>query len=173
MGRGRSRGVRVARFPGRFRYVREERQGLSYAGTGRSRRPATTSSPSLDDDVEVDVDWLRHLASAYETAAIMLPWRPGRDLIYPGPAPMARRAGEGYLTKVDYGPDRRPAGPDELYGVGTSASRRIGRARLAGSGPTWAVWGLADRERGDRSCSAHRLGGRGGSPTRPCRRASA
>ena len=113
----------AGRFPGRFRYVREERQGLSHARNRAVAEARHDIVAFLDDDVEVDVDWLCNLASAYEGgdyAAVG-----GRaHLIYPGPRPRwLGERDEGYLTKVDYGPDRRPAGPDELFGLNLSLKR--------------------------------------------------
>lgn len=113
----------AGRFPGRFRYVREERQGLSHARNRAVAEARHDIVAFLDDDVEVDADWLCNLASAYESgdyAAVG-----GRAyLIYPGPRPRwLGERDEGYLTKVDYGPDRRPAGPDELFGVNLSLKK--------------------------------------------------
>src|SRR6266511_6080727 len=55
------------RSPGRFRYVREERQGLSHARNRAVAEARHDIVAFLDDDVEVDADWLCNLASAYES----------------------------------------------------------------------------------------------------------
>ncbi len=102
---------------GPLRYIQEPRQGLSLA---RNRAIAEANSEIiafLDDDVDVDPDWLINLASAFEEgdhAAVG-----GRaHLVYPCPRPRwLGERDEGYLTKVDLGPDPRKAASDELFGV--------------------------------------------------------
>jgi glucosyl-dolichyl phosphate glucuronosyltransferase len=108
------------RFGGRLRCVREERQGLSHARNRAIAEARYEVVAFLDDDVDVDPRWLRNLAAAYaggDVAAVG-----GRAfLVYPGPRPRWLGDGiEGLLTKVELGPDRRPAVAGELYGVNLS-----------------------------------------------------
>jgi hypothetical protein len=74
----------------------------------------------LDDDVDVDQAWLGNLCNAYAAGGIA--GVGGRAyLVFPGPKPQwLSESIEGLLTKVDLGPSRRPAKPDELYGVNLS-----------------------------------------------------
>lgn len=107
-------------FEGRLRYIHEARQGLSHARNRAVAESRHELVAFLDDDVEVDGNWLLSLATAYETskyAAIG-----GRTyLVYPGARPswLGERS-EGALTKMEYGPKARPANPGELYGVNLS-----------------------------------------------------
>jgi glycosyltransferase involved in cell wall biosynthesis len=107
----------MASFPGRVVYVLEERQGLSFARNRAVAEARHDVVAFLDDDVDVDPAWLPGRASAFASgdyAAVG-----GRaPLVYPGARPSwLGDRDEGYLTKVELGPERRPAGPDELYGV--------------------------------------------------------
>jgi glycosyltransferase involved in cell wall biosynthesis len=107
-------------FGGRLRYVREERQGLNYARNRAIDEATYEIVAYLDDDVDVDPRWLWHLADAYAVGDVA--GVGGRAyLVYPGPKPhWLGESLEGYLTKVELGPDRRPAGVHELYGVNLS-----------------------------------------------------
>jgi glucosyl-dolichyl phosphate glucuronosyltransferase len=108
---------------GRLRYVEESCPGLSAA---RNRAVAESESEIvafLDDDVDVDRDWLRALADAYRSndyAAIG-----GRaHLVYPGSKPRWISGSiEGLLSRVDYGDQRQVVEPDWLYGVNLSIRR--------------------------------------------------
>jgi glucosyl-dolichyl phosphate glucuronosyltransferase len=106
-----------SRLPGPLRYIHEARQGLSHARNRAIEEARSEIVAFLDDDVEVDPRWLIGLASAFasgDAAAVG-----GRAyLSYPGVKPRwLDGRDEGYLTKVELGPDRRPAAPDELFGV--------------------------------------------------------
>jgi glycosyltransferase involved in cell wall biosynthesis len=110
-------------FGGRFRYVEEEMQGLSHARNRALAESRFEVIAFLDDDVEVDPNWLGALVAAYraeDCAAVG-----GRAyLVYPRPRP--RWLGEqveGLLSKVEGGGRRRTAEPDELYGVNLSLRR--------------------------------------------------
>ena len=107
-------------FDGRLRCVEEPRLGLSH-GRNRAITEARHDIVAfLDDDVEVDPNWLRALTAAYaggDCAAVG-----GKAyLIYPAARPqwLGDRL-EGYLSKVDHGPRQRPAEPDELFGLNVS-----------------------------------------------------
>lgn len=121
-------------FGGRLRYVREERQGLNYARNRAIDEARYDVVAYLDDDVDVGPGWLRHLAAAYASGDIA--GVGGRAyLVFPGPRPgWLGPAIEGLLTKVELGPDRRPAGVGELFGVNLSFRkdwlRRAGGFRL-------------------------------------------
>jgi glycosyltransferase involved in cell wall biosynthesis len=121
-------------FPGTLRYVREGRQGLSHARNRAVAEARHEIIAFLDDDVDVNVNWLRNLAAAYEAgdhAAVG-----GRALlVYPTARPgwLGERS-EGLLTKVDYGLRARPAAPDELYGVNLSF-RKAWLERVGGFRP--------------------------------------
>jgi glycosyltransferase involved in cell wall biosynthesis len=126
------------RFAGRFgrgfRYIREERQGLSYARNRAVKEARYGVVAFLDDDVDVDPGWLRNLAAAYEQGDYAVVGGKAY-LIFPRPRPRwLGERDEGYLTKVDLGPDRRPAGPDELFGVNLSFKKewieRVGGFRV-------------------------------------------
>ncbi len=108
------------RFGDRLRYVREERQGLNHARNRAIREARYEIVAYLDDDVDVDQKWLKHLCEAYTSGDIA--GVGGRAyLVYPGPKPTwLGESIEGLLTKVELGPHRRPAGVDELYGVNLS-----------------------------------------------------
>jgi glycosyltransferase involved in cell wall biosynthesis len=110
----------LPRFGGRLRYVREERQGLSHARNRAIDAAAYEVVAYLDDDVDVDPRWLRSLCDAYASGDVA--GVGGRAyLVYPGPKP--RWLGEpieGLLTRVELGPERRPAGVGELFGVNLS-----------------------------------------------------
>ena len=53
-------------FGGRLRGVRESKQGLSHARNRAVAEARHEIIAFLDDDVDVDVNWLRSLAAAYE-----------------------------------------------------------------------------------------------------------
>jgi glycosyltransferase involved in cell wall biosynthesis len=104
----------------RLRYVREERQGLNH-GRNRAITEAKYEIVAyLDDDVNVDPQWLRHLCAAYASGDVA--GVGGRaSLVFPGPQPRwLSEARAGLLTRVELGPHRRPAGVNELYGVNVS-----------------------------------------------------
>lgn len=110
----------VPQFGDRLRYVREERQGLSHARNRAIDSAEYEVVAYLDDDVDVDPRWLKNLRDAYASGDVAAVG--GRAyLVYPGSRP--RWLGEqleGLLTRVELGPDRRPAGVGELYGVNLS-----------------------------------------------------
>ncbi len=110
-------------FSGRLRYVREPRQGLSHARNRAIDEARFEVVAYLDDDVDVEPEWLRALCDAYASGDVA--GVGGRAyLVFPGPRP--RWLGEsidGLLTKVELGPVRRPAGVHELYGVNLSFRR--------------------------------------------------
>lgn len=125
--------IAAGRFSGRLRRVVEMKQGLCHA---RNRAIAESRGgvvAFLDDDVEVNPSWLQALASAHSAgdyAAIG-----GKAyLIYPHERPAwVTNRDEGLLSKVDHGPDRRPAKADELFGLNVSFRkewlRRVGGFR--------------------------------------------
>ena len=96
-------------FGGRLRYVREERQGLSHARNRAIGEARFEIVAYLDDDVDVDPAWLRHLSNSYASGDVAAVG--GRaHLVYAGPKP--RWLGEpieGLLAKVELGPEP-PAG---------------------------------------------------------------
>jgi glycosyltransferase involved in cell wall biosynthesis len=100
--------------------VREERQGLNHARNRAVEEARYEIVAYLDDDVDVDPNWLKHLSDAYASGDVA--GVGGRAyLVYPGPKPAwLGESIEGLLTKVELGPHRRPAGVDELYGVNMS-----------------------------------------------------
>jgi glycosyltransferase involved in cell wall biosynthesis len=120
-------------FAGHLRCVLESEQGLNHA---RNRAVAEAAHPVvafLDDDVEVDVHWLCAVADAFSSSK---PAAVGGKayLIFPSSRPMwLPTACEGLLSKVDRGPTRRPAAPDELYGLNLSVDKnwiaRVGSFR--------------------------------------------
>ncbi|MCI0705127.1 MAG: glycosyltransferase family 2 protein [Planctomycetia bacterium] len=107
-------------FGGRLRCVRETQQGLNHARNRAIQEARHEIVAYLDDDVDVDPKWLRHLSEAYASGDIA--GVGGRAyLVYPGPKPQwLGESIEGLLTKVELGPKRRPAGVDEIYGVNLS-----------------------------------------------------
>lgn len=123
----------AGRFSGRLRRVVEMKQGLCYA---RNRAIAESRGhlvAFLDDDVEVDPNWLEALASAH-SVGLYAAVGGKAYLIYPQmrPAWITDRD-EGLLSKVDHGPDRRPAKADEIFGLNVSFRkdwlRRVGGFR--------------------------------------------
>jgi glucosyl-dolichyl phosphate glucuronosyltransferase len=107
-------------FGDRLRCVREQKQGLNHARNRAIQEARYEIVAYLDDDVDVDPQWLRHLSNAYADGHIA--GVGGRAyLIYPGPKPQwLGESMEGLLSRVELGPHRRPAGVDELYGVNLS-----------------------------------------------------
>lgn len=107
-------------FGGRLRHILEEKQGLSHARNRAISEARYDIVAFLDDDVNVDLNWMRQLAVAYqdeEVAAVG-----GRaSLNYPSTKPKWLGEGEeALLTKVELGSGRRPALPDEIFGVNLS-----------------------------------------------------
>ena len=108
------------RFGGRLRYFREPAQGLSHARNRAVAEAKFEIVAFLDDDVNVDPDWLVWLWAVYvsgDRAAVG-----GKaDLVYPAARPKWLGDDlEGYLSRVDLGPKPRAALPDELFGVNLS-----------------------------------------------------
>lgn len=118
-------------FGGRLRYVREETQGLSHARNRAIVEARFEIVAYLDDDVDVDPNWLDRLCDAYSSGDVA--GVGGRaHLVFPGPKP--RWLGdsiEGFLTRVELGPNRRPSGVGELYGVNMSF-RKVWLDRIGG-----------------------------------------
>jgi glucosyl-dolichyl phosphate glucuronosyltransferase len=107
-------------FNGRLRFVRELRQGLNHARNRAIEEARHEIVAYLDDDVDVDPLWMRHLSEAYareDVAGVG-----GRTyLVYPGAKPKwLGESIEGLLSKVELGPHRRSAGEGEVYGVNMS-----------------------------------------------------
>ncbi len=97
------------RYPGRFRYVFEPQQGLSYARNAGIRESQSKILAFTDDDVTVEPDWLWNLTSvlqAGEWAGAGGPIKP----VWPGPLP-------GWLSTAD--PDTM--GPYGEFNLGTEA----------------------------------------------------
>jgi len=120
-------------FNGCLRYVREAQQGLSHARNRAIAEARYDIVAFLDDDVEVDKEWLRNLAAAYDSgdyAAI----GGSAHLVYSCQKPrwLEGRA-ERFLSKVDCGPFRRLVEPDEICGVNFSVKKewltRVGSFR--------------------------------------------
>src|SRR3954449_731537 len=90
-------------FGGRLRYVREPRQGLSHARNRAIDEARYEVVAYLDDDVDTDPGWLRHLTAAYADGDVA--GVGGRAyLVFPGPRPRWLGAAiEGLLTKVELG----------------------------------------------------------------------
>jgi GT2 family glycosyltransferase len=111
-------------FGGRLRYIEEPLQGLSHARNRGVEESRFDIIAFLDDDVDVDLLWLRGLVTAYETEECG--GVGGRAfLIYPDIRPAwLNDESEGLLTKVEHGPSRREAAFDELYGVNMSMHRK-------------------------------------------------
>jgi glycosyltransferase involved in cell wall biosynthesis len=110
----------VPLFGGRLRYVREEKQGLSHARNRAIEEAKFEIVSYLDDDVDVDPNWLRCLCDAFAGGAVAAVG--GRAyLVFPGPKPAwLGDAIEGLLTKVELGDARRPCLASEVYGVNMS-----------------------------------------------------
>ncbi|APW59900.1 glycosyltransferase family 2 protein [Paludisphaera borealis] len=119
------------RFGGRLRYIWEGRQGLSRARNRAVEESRFDVVAFIDDDVDVDAFWLDRLAAACEGGDYDVVG--GRALLsYPRPRPgWLGDRDEGFLTKVDHGPERRAATPDELYGVNLSI-RKSSLLRVGG-----------------------------------------
>jgi len=107
-----------------LRLVREHRQGLSHARNCAVVAAKYDVIAFLDDDVDVDKNWLSAMAAAFADeryAAVG-----GRALlVFPvkRPAWLGDRD-EASLTKVDLGDARRDAAADELYGLNLAIRRR-------------------------------------------------
>jgi glucosyl-dolichyl phosphate glucuronosyltransferase len=106
-----------------LRYVEEPQQGLSHARNRAVAESRYEIIAFLDDDVDVDPNWLKALVKAYQEencAAVG-----GKAyLIFPGGRPEWLSPQEdGKLSRVDLGPITRPAKPDELFGVNLSFRR--------------------------------------------------
>ena len=109
-----------AHFEGRLRHVREDRLGLSHARNREVAEARHEIIAFLDDDVDVDSGWLRGLADAYRSSDFAAVGGKAY-LVYPTSRPVwLGERDEGLLTKVDYGPEKRLAQADELYGVNLS-----------------------------------------------------
>jgi glycosyltransferase involved in cell wall biosynthesis len=109
-------------FGGRLRCVDESRPGLNHARNRAIADARHDVIAFLDDDVDLDPGWLRGLCVAIrDLAAAGQDWAAigGRALlVYPGPRPAwLPGSAEGLLSKIDCGPDRRPATVDEVFGL--------------------------------------------------------
>ena len=105
------------RFKGALRYVKETKQGLSHARNRAIAESRFDVVGFLDDDVDVDREWLRAMTAAFSQNSYAAVG--GRAfLVYPNARPrwLGERS-EGLLTKVERGADARVAEPDELYGL--------------------------------------------------------
>ncbi|MBN9519685.1 glycosyltransferase [bacterium] len=107
-------------FEGRLRYVREARPGLSHARNRAIDEARHEVIAYLDDDVDVAPSWLNALRAAYASGDVA--GVGGRAyLVYPARRPRwLSDTREALLTRVELGPDRRPSGAGELYGVNLS-----------------------------------------------------
>lgn len=107
-------------FAGRLKYTRETRQGLSHARNTAMREAKYEIVAFLDDDVDVSSEWLRRLSAVFAEEDVATVG--GRAfLVYPSERPKwLSEEIEGLLTKVELGEERRPARPDEVYGVNLS-----------------------------------------------------
>ncbi len=110
-------------FSGLLHYVRESRQGLSHARQRAVAESRYEVVAFLDDDVDVDVQWLRAMEAAHARGEFAVVGGQAR-LVYPAPRPrwLAERS-EGLLTKVELGDQARLAQPDELFGVNLSVRK--------------------------------------------------
>jgi glucosyl-dolichyl phosphate glucuronosyltransferase len=114
----------AAKFPVPLRVVAENRQGLSHARNRGIDAARYDVIAYLDDDVDVDRNWLKAMAAAHaedQYAAIG-----GRaSLVYPAGRPdWLGDADDGLLSKVELGDERKLVGPDDIYGVNLSFRRR-------------------------------------------------
>jgi glucosyl-dolichyl phosphate glucuronosyltransferase len=108
------------RFGGRLRHIYEERLGLSNARNRAIQEARHEIVAFLDDDVDVDPDWLRAICDAYRSGDYAVVGGKAH-LVYPCARPRwLSDETEGLLTKVDLGPVRREAQPGELYGLNLS-----------------------------------------------------
>jgi len=110
----------VPLFGGRLRCVNESKQGLNHARNRAIAEARYEIVAYLDDDVDIDRRWLKHLAEAYASGDVA--GVGGRAyLVYPRPRPhWLGEDIEGLLTKVELGPERRPASSGEIFGVNLS-----------------------------------------------------
>jgi glycosyltransferase involved in cell wall biosynthesis len=112
-------------FGRRLRYVEEARPGLNYA---RNRALSEARFPVvafLDDDVDVDRNWLGALARAHADGRYAAVGGKAY-LVYPGDGRPPRWLGpaqEGLLSKVDHGDVRREVGPGDLFGLNLSVRK--------------------------------------------------
>jgi GT2 family glycosyltransferase len=113
----------MSRFGERLRYFEEPNQGLSHARNRAVAECRFEIVAFLDDDVNVDPNWLNGLVKAFreENCAVV----GGRAyLVYPYARPSwLSEKNEGLLSPVERGPVRRLAMSDELYGVNLSFQR--------------------------------------------------
>lgn len=133
-------GSRTGQLRKRLRCVDEPEPGLSSARNRAVAESEYDVIAFIDDDVDVDRHWLVALRDAHESGDFAAVGGQAR-LVYPFDRPAwLSDATEGLLTKVELGPRRRIAGPDELYGLNLSVRRdwfrRVGgfRADLGRSG---------------------------------------
>ncbi|MGA3067353.1 MAG: glycosyltransferase [Tepidisphaeraceae bacterium] len=113
--------AKSARLP--LRSVPENRLGLSHARNRAISAAKYDVVAFLDDDVDMDKNWLTAMAAAHATGQYAAVG--GRaHLVYPHQRPTwLDPRDEGYLTKVELGDAPRPAAPDEIYGLNLSFNR--------------------------------------------------
>jgi glycosyltransferase involved in cell wall biosynthesis len=116
-----------------LRCIPEYRLGLSHARNRAIDEAKYDVIAFLDDDVDVDANWLSAMAAAFSEGGYAAVG--GRaHLVYPNQKPQwLDPRDEGFLTKVEHGDEPRAAGADELYGVNLAISRdwmnKVGRFR--------------------------------------------
>ena len=97
------------RYPGRFRYLLERQQGLSYARNAGIREAHGDILAFMDDDVTVELSWLRNLAMPLQDSQwsgsggrtlLDQSFSPPRWLALEGPHSLA-----GALAEFDLGPE--------------------------------------------------------------------
>jgi glucosyl-dolichyl phosphate glucuronosyltransferase len=94
-----------ARFPGRFRYALEKRQGLSFARNAGIEQSLGEILAFTDDDVTVDPMWLANLAGALRDRECSAVGGRVRPLWGCAPPPwFPRKFSTGVLVEFDHGP---------------------------------------------------------------------
>ncbi len=122
----------VAAHPGRIRYVFEEQPGLH---RGRHRGAAEARSGLLvfvDDDIIADEKWLQAILHAFEDERVVLVGGkilPRWEGAVPGWIELFKtRTADGwwlgYLSLLDFGPERRPMPPEFVFGCNFAIRRQ-------------------------------------------------
>lgn len=113
-------------FGNTMRYIKETQQGLSYARNRAIAEARYEIIAFLDDDVDLDVNWLSFLLITYLNDRYVAAVGGKAFLIYPFEKPSwLGNQFEGLLSKVDHGNQSRQAQPDELFGVNLSFGKKM------------------------------------------------
>jgi glucosyl-dolichyl phosphate glucuronosyltransferase len=115
------------RYPGRFRYVLEPRQGVSYARNTGVRESRGEVLAFMDDDVTVDPEWLGNLTSALNNGEwvgaggrILPIWNSSP----PSWVPVKERYGLAPLASFDLGPEGGPLS-EPPFGANMAFKRKV------------------------------------------------